>query len=138
QLDLARLRHAGVEPEQVGDRLVLARLAQLLDGYLERIVVGDPGRRLDHLRERPVGDALTVWQRTSGQHSRSFQPLDELAREPALADAGAAVDREQVRAAVSNGAFVGAPEEFELSLAPDERRGDAAPSRRPVDAGAAA
>src|SRR5439155_18142011 len=86
--------------------------------------------------ERPVGDALAVRQRTSGQHSRSFQPLDELAREPALADAGVAVDREQVRAAVSNCAFVGVLEEFELSLAPDERRGDTAPSRRPVEDGA--
>ena len=51
-----RLEHARREPEQVGDRLVLAARAELLDRLVERVVVGDPGRGLDHLGERPVRD----------------------------------------------------------------------------------
>ena len=54
------LEHAGGEAEQVGDRLGRAALAQLLDRDVERVVVGDVGRALDHLGERPVRDALAV------------------------------------------------------------------------------
>ena len=92
---LDRLEHARGEAEQVGDGLVLAARAELLDRLLDRVVVGDPGRRLDHLGERPVGDALAVRQTAAGEHGRALEPGDELADEPALADAGLAVDRER-------------------------------------------
>ena len=38
------------EPEHVGDGVLRAALAQLLERLLERIVVRDAGGRLDHLR----------------------------------------------------------------------------------------
>ena len=57
---LDRLEHADGEAEQVGDRLVLAAGAQLRARLVERVVVGDPGRRLHHLGERPVRDAFAV------------------------------------------------------------------------------
>ena len=97
----------GGEPEQVGDGLVLAEGAQLLDRDVERVVVDDPGRALDHLGQRPVGDALAVGQAAAREHGRALERLAELAREPALADPGLAVDREEVRAAVAEGAVVG-------------------------------
>ena len=48
-------------------------------------------------------------------------PSTELVREPALADPGLAVDREEVRALVAQGALVGVHQELELGVAPDER-----------------
>ena len=51
--------------QQVGDCLALARGAQLLERVRRRVVVADRGARLDHRRERPVRDALAVWERSS-------------------------------------------------------------------------
>ena len=102
---------------------------RLLDG----IVVGDPGRGLHHLGERPVRDALAVGEAAAGEHGRALEARDELAREPALADARLAVDREQVRAAVAHGALERVLEQLELVLAADERRRqrrDGRPPRR--------
>src|SRR5581483_2942900 len=48
-------------------------------------------------------------------------PLGELAREAALADAGVAVDREERRPAVADGARERVLEQLELGLAADER-----------------
>jgi hypothetical protein len=132
-LALDRLEHAGGKPEQVGDRLVLARFAQLLDRHFERIVIGDPGGGLDHLGERPVRDALAVGQRPARKHGRAFETFDELLREPALADARVAVDREQLRAAIADGAFVRVLQQLELRLAADEGRRDAAALRCAVE-----
>ena len=44
-LALDRLEHARREPEQVGDGLVAAAVAELLERRLERVVVGDARRR---------------------------------------------------------------------------------------------
>ena len=121
-LALERLEHSGGEAEHVRDRLLLAARAQLLEGFLERVVVGDPGRRLDHLRERPVRDALAVREAASGEDARALDAVRELAREPALPDARLAVDREQVRAAVPHGPRVRVVEELELRVAAHERR----------------
>ena len=137
-LALDGLEHADGEPEQIGDRLVLAALAQLSLRGLERIVVGDAGGRLHHLGERPVRDALAVGQAAAEQHRRALETGDELAREAALPDAWIAVEREQRRAAVADGAREGVLEQLELALAPDERRREAAdrllrpPRRRPT------
>ena len=59
-LAFERLHQPGGEAEHIGDGLLGAALAELLERLLERVVVGDPGRRLDHLAERPVRDALAV------------------------------------------------------------------------------
>ena len=125
-LTLDRLEHAGGEPEQVGDRLVLAGFAQFLDRHFERVVVGDPCGGLDHLGKRPVRDALAIGQRPAHEHGCAFEAFHELLREPALADAGVAVKREQVGAAIADGAFVRVLQQLELRLAPDEGRRDAA------------
>ena len=72
-LVLDGLEHARGEPEQVGDRLVLAAGAQLLHRLLDRVVVRDPGSRLDHLGERPVGDALPVREAAAAEHGRALE-----------------------------------------------------------------
>src|SRR5262249_1665767 len=130
---LDRLEAARGEPEQVGDGLVLAGLTQLLDRYLEWVVVRDSRGRLDHLGQRPVGDALAVGQRTADEHRRAFEPFEELSREPALPDAGIAVDREQVGATVSAGARVGVLEQLELGFSSDQRRRDCGSRWRAVE-----
>jgi hypothetical protein len=61
-LALHRLEHADRESQQICHRLVLARLTELFERLLERVVVGDPGRGLDHLGDRPVRHAFAVRQ----------------------------------------------------------------------------
>src|SRR4029079_18107892 len=92
-----------------------------LERLLERIVVGDAGGSLHHLSERPVRNALAIGQRAPHEHPRSFDAVEELAREPALSDARFAVDGEEVRAAVPQAAVERVREEFELRLSSDER-----------------
>ncbi len=88
--------------QNVGDRLLLAALAELRERLLERVVVGDARSRLDHLRQRPVGDALAVWKAAAAQDARALEPVDELPREAALPHSRLAEDREQVGTAVAN------------------------------------
>jgi hypothetical protein len=121
-LALDRLEHADGEPEQVGDRLVLAARAQLVLRAVERVVVGDARRRLHHLGDRPVGDALAVREAAPLEHRGALDALDELAREAALAHAGVAVERDEGGPAVAGGAGEGRLEQVELRLAADERR----------------
>src|SRR5919106_1305934 len=132
-LALERLEHPRREPEHVRDRLLLAARAQLLERLLQRVVVGDAGGGLDHLRQRPVGDSLAVRQAASRQDARALEPVDELPREAALADSRLAEDREQVRAAVANGARERVLEELELGLATDEGSARAERTRRTVE-----
>ena len=132
-LALERLEHPGREAEHVGDRLLLAARPELLEGLLERVVVGDAGRGLDHLRERPVRDALAVREAAAREDARALQAVDELAREAALADARLAEDREQVRAAVAHRSREGVREQLELRLAADERRARAERPRGAVE-----
>src|SRR4051794_7531254 len=86
-------------------------LDQLLDGVPElRLNLGvavrlqDGGLRLDHLGERPVADALAVWQRSAlapvRQLPTAVDRLEQLPDEPALADAGDTDDRQQLRGAL--------------------------------------
>src|SRR5262249_29871400 len=121
-LALDRLEDAGREAEQIRDRFVLAADPQLLDRFLDRIVVGYAGGHLHHLGDRPVRDAFAVGQSSAGEDRGSLDSLEEIAREPALADAGLAVDREDVRAAVARDAGKGVVQEIELLCAAYERR----------------
>ena len=59
-LAVDRFEHAGGETEKIGDGIGRAARAELFDRDIERVVVGDVGRALDHLGERPVRDALAV------------------------------------------------------------------------------
>ena len=123
-LGLDSLQHARRERQQVGDGVVAAAGAELRHGLLDRVVVGDPGRDLHHLGQRPVGDPLAVRQGASGEHRRALDAGDELAHEPALAHAGLAVDREDVRALVLGRPREGHLQQLELEVAADEGRGD--------------
>ena len=123
-LGLDPLEHADGEGEQVGHRVVAAAGAELGHGFVDRVVVRDPGRNLDHLRERPVRDALAVGERAAGKNGRAFDAVRELAREAALADAGLAVDREEMRATVADHASERVVKQLELVLAADEARRD--------------
>src|SRR5579864_5468353 len=122
-LSLDRLEHADGEREQVGDRLVLARLAKLLLRLVERVVLGDAGRCLHHLGERPVRDTFAVGQAASRQHNGAVEPGGELAREPALPDTRVAVDGDEGCALVAHGPLERVLEQLELGVAADERRG---------------
>src|SRR5207247_8954428 len=97
---------------------------KLADGLLDRIVVGDTRRDLDHLGERPVGDPLAVREAAAGEDRRSLDTGQELAREAALADTWVAVDREEVGTLVALCAREGVGKQLDLLLPPDERRAD--------------
>src|SRR5581483_9056381 len=132
-LALDGLEDADGEAEQVGDGVVFAVGAQLLLRLVERVVVGDAGRGLHHLGERPVRDALAVRERAAEEDGRALDAGYELAREAALADAGIAVDRDERGAARADGALVRVLEQLELALAADERRREPAHGRAGVD-----
>ena len=68
-----RLEHAGGEAEQVGDGLGRAAVAELLERDVERVVVGDARRGLDHLGERPVRDALAVRERAAAEDGGALE-----------------------------------------------------------------
>ena len=116
------LEHAHGEGEQVGHRVVTATGAELGHGFVDRVVVRDPGRDLDHLCEGPVRDALAVRERAAGENCRAFHAVRELTREAALADARLAVDREEMRATVADHASKRVVQQLELVLAADEAR----------------
>ena len=123
-LALDGFQQARGQADEVGDSVVLAALAKLLERLLERLVVGDPDRRLDHLGERPVRHALAVRQAAALEHACAVHRVDELAGQPALADTRLAVDREEVRAAVAQRSLVRVLEQLQLGLAADERSAD--------------
>ena len=132
-LPFERFEHSGGEAEDVGDGLLLAALTQLRECLLEWVVVGDPGRGLDHLGERPVRDALAVGQAAPRENAGALETVHELAGETALADPGLAEDGEEVRAPVPNGARERVLEELELGLTADERRAWTPGTGGPVD-----
>ena len=132
-LALECLHQAGGEAEHVGDGLLGAALAELLERLLERVVVGDARCGLDHLPERPVRDALAVRKRSPHEDARALDAVEELARQAALPDAGLAVDREEMCAAVPHAAVERVLEQLELRLPsrPAARAGRVdAPGRR--------
>ena len=132
-LALEGFEHTRGEPEDVGDRLLLAARAELLERLLERIVVRDAGRGLDHLGERPVRHAFPVGKTASREDACALESVEKLAREPTLAHARLAVDREEMRAAVAGDAREGVLEKLELCVPADERGPRAEWTSRAVD-----
>ena len=118
------LEHADREREQVRHGVVPAARAQLLHGLLDGVVVGDAGCDLHHLGDRPVGDAFAVGQRAPDEDGCALDSRDELPREAALADAGLAVDREEMGPLVTEHAREGVVQELELVVAADEAGGE--------------
>src|SRR5439155_12139188 len=94
------------------------------------------GGALAHLGERPVRASLAVGKAAAGKPGRALDDLGELVGQAALADARLAIDREQVRAAVTQGTVVRVLQQLELRLATDERRLERArsPTAAPVGA----
>ena len=123
----ARLRRRRGTPsataEQVGDSLALAAEAQLLEGVVRRVVVGDPGARLDHRGERPVRDALAVRQRAPGERRHALERVDELGDEARLAEPRLAEDGHELRAAIPHRSLERVLEQRQLRLAADQRCG---------------
>ena len=101
---LSRTEHTQRSAEEIGDRLALARGAQLLERLARRVVVADPGARLDHRRQRPVRDALAIGERAPPQRCHAFEPLRELGDQAGLAETGLAEDRQELAASIADGA----------------------------------
>ena len=82
--------------------------------------------RLEHLGQRPVADAVAVGEAAAAhdvrRRRRGLEPREQLADEAALADAGLAVERHEMRAPLVDDAPVGRGQQLELALAADERR----------------
>ena len=123
-LGLDALEHADCQREQVGDRVVAAAGTELGHSLVDRIVVRDPCRNLDHLGEWPVRHAFAVRERAASENGRAFDAVCELTGETALAHAGLTVDREEMCAAVADHARQCVVQQLELVLARDEARGD--------------
>ena len=118
------VEHTGRETEEIGDRVARARLAELLECLLGGVVGRDPGCRLHHLRQRPVRQTFAEGQRPPGEDARPLEAGEELAGEPALPDPGLPEDRDELRAAVADGARKCVLEQLELLLAADVRPDD--------------
>ena len=118
---------------------LLDRARELRLDLVVAVRLEDAGLRLHHLAERPVADALAVRQRTSlppvRQLAAALDRLEELADEPALADARDADQRDELRRALLSCPRERADEQLDLALASDELR---ARLRREVDAEACA
>ena len=115
-------------PSATASRSATASLSQQRRSFSNASFAGSssviPGARLDHRRERPVGDALAVGKRAPGQGRHALEALDELADEPALSEPGLAEDGDELDAAVADGTAQRVLEQLELAVAADERRAD--------------
>ena len=96
------------------------------------VVVAGRHELLDDLRHRPVADPLAVGEAAAADDGR-VHAGEELLREPRLADAGRAEDREQVARAVADDVGERALEQLALPLAADHRRVVAAAGRLRLD-----
>ena len=98
-------------------------------GRLRRVVLGDAGLRLDHLGQGPEGRSGPVRERAAlapvGELVARADRLHQLVDEPALADAGNADERHELRRPLLACATQGVPHGVELGLAADERRAGA-------------
>ena len=102
------------------------RLGELPLGLLGRVGLEDPGVRLRHLGQRPVGDPLPVGQRAAlapvDQLRLGVYHLRELVDEAALADPGHADEGHELRRAFFSRTREGVPQQVELAPTADERR----------------
>ena len=123
-------RERGRGPRGLGGEIGIdARLHELRDlrrGLLCAIGVEHDCLGLEHLGQRRERGALAVRQAAPDQHGRlGLEQRDELAHEPALADARVADERDELRAAFPADAVEGRSQRGELMVAADERRREA-------------
>src|SRR6185312_8393608 len=104
------LRHGTAAAEQSSERLG--------DSAVELTRLGM--QLLDDLDDRPVGDPLAVRQTAAADDVR-VDPREKSGREPRLADARDAEQREQLADAVGDGEVERLLEEQLLAATPDER-----------------
>src|SRR6185312_6894755 len=74
----------------------------------------------DHLDDRPVRDPVSVRQTVPANDGR-IDAVEELRREPRLADTGGAEDREERACTLGHASFPGAFEKRPFACATDER-----------------
>src|SRR5205085_5332416 len=102
------------------------RRAELLFCNLSRIRFEHPGLRLDHLTEGPEAHPFAVCEGAAvpppDELRIRLDGLEELVDESALADAGLADKRHELRRAFAAHTREGVDEHVELAVAPDERR----------------
>ncbi len=136
-----RLEHAADRPERLVGRLGRRALERTAhppsdevavglrgDGLEDRLLAAD---RPDEVVERHEGEAVPVRQ-AAGREDAGLVPdrVEQLAREPRLADAGRAVDRDDPARLLAHDLGVLAAEVRELSRPADERRVEPARDRR--------
>ena len=119
------VEHPRGEPEQVRDGVARAGLPELLERLFRGVLGRDPRCVLDHLGQRPVGEPFSEGKRAPREHGRALEPREELADEPALADARIAEDRHELRPPVANGPRERVLQQVELLLPADVGRNDA-------------
>ena len=120
RVETDRERERSGRVRQIGEKLGGERLDPR-DADVGRVVVRDAGEALQDLGERPVGDAVAVGEAAPDEDPRALEPREQLAHEPALADAGVAVDRDELRALLGDHALLQREQQVELALAADER-----------------
>ena len=90
------------------------------------LLLDDPGARADHLRQRPVGDALAVRKAAAlvpaDELLDAIGVLEELPQQPRLADAGVTDDGHQPRVTLRCALLERLDHAGQLALAADERR----------------
>jgi hypothetical protein len=101
------------------------RLAQLLGGGRRRVVLVHARLRLHDLADRPEAHARAVRQRAAlpppDELGALLEPLEQLAHEPRLTDAGNADQRDELRLALSDRAVECIEDDAELAVASHER-----------------
>ena len=101
-------------------------LRDLRPGRLRVVRLEEAGARPDHLAERPERDPLAIGRRAAVVPPDAFDDavdvLEELPRQPALADPGLARDRDEPGALLAGGGVEEVLEQAQLLVATDERR----------------
>jgi hypothetical protein len=101
-------------------------LMELVRGHILVVVVDDPGLRFHDLPESPIGERLPVRKRSPlpprDQLLFSLDDLEELRDQPALADAGDAHQRDELRRSLAPRSVERVRQEAELSRPADQRR----------------
>ena len=94
----------------------------LCGDHVGLVIVGDAGRLMDDLRNRPVRDALSVRQAAAAKDGCPFRDSRrELLDQPGLPDTRGADDREQVTGPVHRGRVERLVEQGELAITPHHR-----------------
>ncbi len=122
---------AGHDAEPSRDRpRILVRIAkrsedgraQLACGFLEAILKRDGRVRANDLAERPIGEALAVWEAAAPPDARRVHVADEVADQSGLPGAGGTEHRDKERPRRACDATVGIDEELHLLVSANERR----------------